>query len=262
MMIIDAHIHRGMMAAQYVYDLSLERLLESMDFLGIGTAISSHCLSLMQGDFDGGTEAALKDYEFSGGRIKSFFYYDARFPERSLGVMRELENNPVFCGIKIHPSWSFTYADDEAYRPVWEYARERRLPILSHSWDVSAVNVKQKYSHPARFEKYLAEFPEVQLVLAHSGGRYRAIKCAAGLARKYGNLAFDIAGDIAEDGFLEYLVREAGSGRIMYGSDCPMMDQKTMLGVVYGADIELCEKEDILYNTARRIYLGGADGTD
>lgn len=257
-MIIDAHIHRGIMPAQYVYDTSLKTLLNTMDEIGISVAISSHCRSLVMGDMVDGTEISSKEYRESEGRIKSKFYYDPRKAEESIAVMERYQDDPAFCGIKIHPSWCWTSADDELYRPVWEYARKNGLPILSHSWDLSATNPKQIYSHPSRFEKYIAEYSDVKLVLAHSGGRYNAIKCACEIGKKYDNVYFDIAGDLYENGFIEYMVANVGSDRMMFGSDYSMMDQRTMLGVVMGAEITTQDRENILHNTAVKVYLGGA----
>ena len=57
-MIIDAHIHRGIFPAQYVFDTSLEGLLAVMDSLGIGTAISAHFLNLVAGDLVDGAKAS------------------------------------------------------------------------------------------------------------------------------------------------------------------------------------------------------------
>lgn len=254
-MIIDAHIHTGKLYSQYVFDPSLEKLLETMDFLGIAKAISSNFLWLNLTEMRRGMEQAEKEYESSGGRIHSFLYFDPRIGAKCIDVYQKYFNPQIFKGIKLHPSWSRTSADDEGYRMIWEFAQKMKLPILSHSWDISPTNPIQFYSHPARFERYLSEFGGVKFVFAHSGGRYHAIQWVAGLARKYGNIYCDIAGDIHANGFLEYLVGEIGSSRIIFGSDYNMMDQRTMLGVVAGAAISARAKEDILYRTACQVYF-------
>lgn len=256
-MIIDAHIHRGIMPKQYVYDTSMARLLEVMDDLGIAISISSHCRSLVMGDIAGGTKISSEEYVESEGRIKSHFYYDPLKQEESIRIMNQYKNDPAFCGIKIHPSWCWTSADDELYRPVWEHARENGLSILSHSWDLSPTNPKQIYSHPSRFEKFISEYSDVKLVFAHSGGRYNAIKCACEIGKAYENVYFDIAGDIYENGFIEYIAANVGSDRIMFGSDYSMMDQRTVLGMVLGANITAQDRDNILQNTAANVYLGG-----
>lgn len=254
-MIIDTHIHRGPMPNQFVCDYCLERLLKSMDALDISFAVSCNTSSLLLEDFILGAEQAESDYTQSGGRIKSYFYYQPKYASDSLAVMKAYRNHPAFCGIKIHPSWAFTSADDEHYRPVWKYAKEGNLPILSHTWDASSYNPKQIFSFPSRFEKYVQEYPDVTLILAHSGGRYNGILAAVKLGEAYPNVYYDTAGDIYANGFLEYLVSHVGSRRVMFGSDYTMMDQRTMLGVVLGADLPVADKENILYNTAQKVFV-------
>ena len=193
-------------------------------------------------------------YQESGGRILSYHYYDPRRQDLSLSLMEQYLEDPAYVGIKIHPSWTFTPADDESYRPVWEFAASHGLPLLSHTWDLSATNPKQAYSFPARFEKYVREYPGVAFIIAHSGGRPGGIRAAVELGRKYGNVLFDIAGDIWPNGFLEYVAGAVGAERILYGSDYTMMDQQMMLGVVLGSDLPEADLECILYRNAQRVF--------
>ena len=171
--------------------------------------------------------------------------------------MKAYIKEPAFKGIKIHPSFAYTYADDEVYRPVWEFAAKHDLPIISHTWELSSYNEAQKYSVPNRFEKYIEVYSNVPLIMAHSGGRYRAIIEAAQLGKRYQNVYYDTAGDIYANGFLEYLVEQVGASRIFFGSDCTMMDQRTMLGIVFGADISLEDKEKILFKNANEFFKLG-----
>lgn len=256
-MIIDAHIHRGSMPPQPCRDLTLEDLLALMDRLGIQTAIGSHCLALYLGDMEAAGRIAEQEHATSGGRICAFHYYDPRRQALSLAVMERYAGHPAFRGIKIHPSFALTPAGSPAYRPAWEFAQKHRLPILTHSWDLSDQNPKQAFSYPPEFEGYVSTFPDVTLVLAHAGGRYNGVLQACALGRRHPNVCFDIAGDLYENGFLEYLVEQVGADRVMYGSDCPMMDPRTMLGVVLGAGLSEAERQKILHDTANRIYFGG-----
>lgn len=253
-MIIDSHIHVGPMARQYVRSYSLSTLLERMDRLDIAIAISTNTFSLDEVDLEYG--AALGDRLCceSHGRILSYHYYDPRRMQQSLSVMERYLDHPAYVGIKLHPSWTMTAADDERYRPAWEFAAYHKLPILSHTWDCSPTNPKQAYAFPSRFEKFVSAYPEVHFIIAHSGGRRNGIQAAVALGRKYRNVLFDIAGDIWPNGFLEYVAAEAGADRILFGSDYTMMDQQIMLGVVMGAEIPIEDKEKILYQNAQRVF--------
>ena len=54
---------------------------------------------------------------------------------------------------------------------------------------------------------------------------------------------------------LDYLVDNLGAGRIIYGSDCYMIEQRPMLGVVLGANLPAADKEKILRYNAQKVYF-------
>ena len=253
-MIIDTHIHRGPIAGQAVMDHSLGRIVNTMDTLGIHISISCNTMSMFLKDFEGGAKLACKEYEQSRGRVCSYLYYHPKLVEESLRVIGDYRGEDAFRGVKIHPTETNVYGDDELFRPIWELAALHDLPIISHTWDVSSYNPGQKFSYPGRFEKYLKSYPSVRFIMAHSGGRYHAIIEAARLGMEYPNVFYDTAGDIHANGYLEYLIEQVGASRVFYGSDCPMMDQRTMLGVVLGADISLEDKERILFKNANDFF--------
>ncbi|HBP39118.1 MAG TPA: hypothetical protein DD640_10350 [Clostridiales bacterium] len=253
-MIIDSHMHLGISTGQYNYRVEIEKWLEIMDLLSIQYCLSSHGLALTNKEFAAGCADSVQAYHQSGGRILSYYLYDPRTPRLCLDVMDQYADRKIFRGIKIHPAVHLTPADDESYRPVWEYAGQHGLPILSHTWDLSATNPKQKFSYPPLFESFVRQFPEVTLIMGHSGGRYQGIVEAVRLGRKYANVYYDIAGDIHINRLLEYLCGGVGAERVLYGSDYTMMDPRTMLGAVLGADLPLADKEKILCQNARKLF--------
>ncbi|MCI8375490.1 MAG: amidohydrolase family protein [Lachnospiraceae bacterium] len=252
-MIIDSHIHVGPMARQYVRDYSLDGLLRHMDRLDISHAISCNTYALCELDLEFGARYASRLYEESGKRILSYHYYTPEYQEESLRLMEEYAKEPAYVGIKIHPAFALTPAEDEAFRPAWEFADAHKLPLISHTWDITS-NPKQIYAFPTRFEKYIREYPGVTFIMAHSGGRPGGIRAAVALGEKYQNVWFDIAGDIWCNGALEYISEHVGSERILYGSDYTMMDPSVMLGVVLGARLTPAEKECILYRNAKELF--------
>lgn len=252
--IIDAHMHLGPSPNYLTMDLSIRALLDKMDRLGIESGISAHMRSL-DDEFEAGILADKKAHEASGGRIFSFFCFGPKHPQAALDVMRRYRPDPIFRGIKIHPCGANVDADSELYRPVWEAARELKLPILSHTWSISTYNPSQKNAFAGKFEKYVSEYPDVTFVFAHSGGRYDGIQEAVRIGKQHQNCYFDIAGDILGNGVLDYLVDNLGAGRIIYGSDCYMIEQRPMLGVVLGANLPAADKEKILRYNAQKVYF-------
>ena len=137
-MIIDSHIHVGPMARQYVRDYSIEGLLAQMDRLGIDRSVSCNTYTLCEGDLEYGAEYGSRLYQETGGRILSYHYYTPKCQARSLNVMEKYVEDPAYVGIKIHPAFVMTPAEDESFRPVWEFAKAHGLPIISHTWDITS----------------------------------------------------------------------------------------------------------------------------
>ncbi len=251
-MIIDAHCHLGVSPQFFLPDASVGTMLRVMDRLGIERAIAAPMASL-SGQAEWGWREGLQAYGESGGRILLYAVFDPLAPA-SLDFVRRSLGEPAAVGIKIHPSLAQCPADDDRWRPVWELAADRRVPILSHSWSISDYNPVQKYSQPALFARYVREFPKVSLILGHSGGRYEGHVAAAALARQHANVFLDLAGDCYSLGLVEYLVAQAGADRILFGSDLTWIDPRTQLGMVLDAELSDFDKVCILRENALRLF--------
>jgi uncharacterized protein len=251
-MIIDAHCHLGAWSQFHVPDASVATILRTMDRLGIERAIAAPLLSLVD-QAEMGLREGLAAHRESRGRILLYTVFDPRRPD-SLAFVRRSLDEPAVVGIKIHPAMHQCAAADDAWRPVWELAAERRVPILAHSWCVSDYNPLQKYAQPHLFARYVREFPEVALILGHAGGRYAGHLAAVALARAHENVYLDLAGDSYSLGLVEYLTAQVGGARILYGSDLTWIDPRTQLGMILDADIPAVDKAHILRDNAVRLF--------
>ena len=256
-MIIDAHVHLGDVAFFRVPDASLEAMLSLMDSLGINLAISMHGAGLME-CFEEAYKASETAYRRSGGRFPYCLTYHPLYAEDSLGWIQKALGHPGLVGIKIHPGQHQVFPDDPRYEPVWRFAAEHQLPIVTHSWALSDYNPTQRFATPEHFESCVSQYPQVNLILGHAGGRYEGHRTAASLARRYPNVYLDLSGDVYSFGFIEWLVAQVGADRILFGSDAVWIDPRTHLARILDADISLTEKRLILGENAARLFrLGG-----
>ena len=142
--IIDSHMHAGGNGNSYLgWDMEMDTLLKSMDRLDIECAISAHNLGLKD-LYEEQVEMDQLTFEKSNGRIYSYFCYGPLHIQESLDVIRKNHHKPIYKGIKIHPSGAAIDADDDRYRPVWDIARELKLPIIAHTWNISYYHPSQK----------------------------------------------------------------------------------------------------------------------
>ena len=169
-------------------------------------------------------------------------------------MIKENLGKGPFAGIKIHPSVHTCYANDTRYKVIWELAEEKKAVLLSHTWDYSDKNPIQKFSYPDLFVSFIKKYKNVKFIFGHAGGRYNGHQAAVRIVKKFKNTFLDISGDSNWFGFIEWLVKEAGSGKILYGTDITWIDPRTQLGMVLGADISQEEKMDILAVNALKLF--------
>jgi predicted TIM-barrel fold metal-dependent hydrolase len=206
------------------------------------------------GCFEQAYEISEAAYAQSHGRLVYSLIYDPHYSQISLDWFEKALDRPGFVGIKIHPSFHQVWPDDVRYDPIWQFAAAHDLPILTHSWAVSGYNPVQKFSTPDCFAARVANFPDVNLILGHAGGRYEGHLAAAELAKQHPNIYLDTSGDCYAFGFIEWLVDQVGAERILFGSDMNWIDPRTHLARIYDAEITWEEKLLILGENARRLY--------
>lgn len=228
-------------------------LLKLMDRLSIGHAVCIDHLTMYEGAGEG-MRSLRNVYEISGGRINYLGGYDPRKSRACMKILKQAVSWPGFAGIKIHPSFHSTPADDPGYESIWNFAAENDLAILAHSWSVSDYNAAQSHSTPEKFEKFIYKFKNVRIVLAHAGGRGDGRNEMIRLVNKYDNVYTDIAGDIFCYRLVESLAGSIPIGKILFGSDFPWFDPRANLARVILTNIDDNIKKKILRENAMRVY--------
>lgn len=151
-------------------------------------------------------------------------------------VMRTLDEiqNLKLKGLKFLPhSQFFNPAENEHMPVVFEYCRQTDAIILSHSGcgpgPFETIELSQN-SHPSLWEPWLKKYPQVPLVLAHSGAYSTEIPGiwlfdALQLGKAHSNVYIDLA---AVDWLLdrEIVIQEIrktiGFDRVLFATDYPL----------------------------------------
>jgi len=252
--IVDSHVHTGSPNVFYAPEADAKSLLRRMDSLAIRFSINlASARNLLAASSDE-MRKAQAEFEESGGRLYYCGFFDPGRAQEDLAVLAEAARGTGFRGIKIHPSFAHVSADDLRYDPVWRFAAERGLPIVSHTWSVSSYNPVQALSTPEKFVPWLERYPAVRFVMGHAGGRGEGRPQAISMARTYPQVFLDISGDIMDRHFLEEMVREGIQGKILFGSDYPWLDQRAHLTCVYLASIPTEAKAMILEKNALTVF--------
>ncbi|MFN3398613.1 MAG: amidohydrolase family protein, partial [Sulfurimicrobium sp.] len=159
---------------------------------------------------------------------------------------RELRYYYEACGFRgmkpYFPRMAVPY-NDPRFTPWWEYGNAHRLFALMHPSD----NFKQEMPELAR------RYPRVNFILAHSGWTWTVARQHVALAKEFPNCFLEITFTSVTSGVIEYLVRELGAERVLYGSDAPMRDPFPQFGWVAYANISEEDKRNILGRNMQQI---------
>ncbi len=241
---IDMHGHLGPFNGIYMPDAPLERMIAGMDRMGMECLVlSPH--SALAGDTREGNREMLEAVQRFPGRIYGYCTINPNFPDDVAPEMDKYLGQTGVVGIKIHPSMHAVSATDARYKPVWERAQADRLLVLSHTWGLEGgcgANDMRKIAE---------QYPEVRLLLGHSC--YGAWREALALAAEFPNVYLELTAAYHVYGLIEWMCRDAGSNKVILGSDYPWFDPMVPIGCVTFAHISTDEMKDILYGNARRL---------
>jgi predicted TIM-barrel fold metal-dependent hydrolase len=160
---------------------------------------------------------------------------------------------PRCVGIKVHPE-EHVYPIAEHGRALFEFAAARRAVVLAHS--------SEQNSLAADYVKFVNDYPEMRLILAHIGcghdgdltHQVRAIQ-----ASRHGNVFADTSSARSiTPGLIEWAVREVGAEHVLYGTDTPLYFAPMQRARIDHADLDDRERRLILRDNAVRL-LGLAE---
>ena len=237
-MIIDAHAHYG---AALGLSCSDEEYIESMDRWGIDRAVFSSMLAI-SGNEPEGNDAVHRMIRRWPDRVVGYCVPNPyRRPAEELARCIDMG----FRAVKLHPRGMGCPMDNRMYRPVYEEAQRRRMPVLFHSGGLLTMP-DFRFTSPDMILRIARAYPELPLLAGHMGlERWLDL---VNVAPDVENVYLDITMSLPDLYRLEKAVQTVGAERVLFGTDLPLLDPSVPLGLVQGAD---------LTDEQRRLILGG-----
>ncbi len=244
--IVDAHVYLG--ESINGYSLSSERLLDSMDELGIERAVicpvQPHTYRL-ETENDRIVNTVAKNRL----RLIGFCRVD---PRQGKAALKELERayGLGLRGLLLHP-WEEGYpVNSSDCVKLVALAAEIGIPILveaGYPW----------VSHASQSADLCYRVPKATVMLSHGGqlnisGMARADVLAA--LTNHSNLLIQTSGVYRQD-FLEEVIERFGINRVIFGSTVPLMDQRFELQRVENLKLDLEDKAQILAQNILRLII-------
>ena len=136
-------------------------------------------------------------------------------------------------GIKLHTAAGF-YPNDKACYPIYEKALEHRVPVLLHTGQVLKP-LYFKYCQPIYVQEVAMDFPDLPIILAHTGGSWYSE--AVAICNNTTNVYLDLSvwqprllRPLEFYRALRTLLDSVPWQRVLFGSDYPflklLVDQK------------------------------------
>ena len=243
--IYDMHAHMGQHNAIFHTCPEADQMVKHAKRIGVKRLCFSHYYSLFD---DGGNDLAFEACRRHPDILRMYVGINPNKPE---AIRRDLDRfdkwQPFAIGLKFLADYHNVKVTDPAYRYALDFAAERKLPVLNHTWGNAACDGAEV------MYEVIQRYPGIKFFLGHSifgdwDGAERCVKESAG------NVYLELTAIPGERGIIEDLVRRVGSERLLYGTDLPWFDEYQAVGGVISADITEDDMRNILYRNAENIF--------
>jgi len=249
--IYDMHGHMGVWHSIYFPRADAADMIRTMDECGVRMLVFSHHMALFAPDL--GNSLGIQAVRRYPDRLRAYCVVNPNYPEQLRADLATFEaHSDVYVGFKFLPDYHGIALSDSRYQAAWEYANERDLLILTHTWGDSALD------GPVVLRQMAERYPRVKLLLGHSC--HDEWDKAVQLARDFANVYLELTAVFDDRGVLEKFVRQAGSDRMLFGTDLPWFDPHHAIGALLSADISDKDRHNICHCNAEQLLAPFLDG--
>ncbi len=225
-------------------DDDVDLFLRGMDRAGIDQS----CINcIFHGEARRGNDLVAEFVRRAPDRFIPVAFVTPHYPDEMVPELERCFDQLGAKYIKIYPHYVRVSQEDPVYYPIFEFASDRGLAVMSHAWhyfDPDSVSILKRY------EELLKRFPKVTWVIAHggSGSRRQIVEAAHELPDIY----LETCGSIRL-GATDYVVERVGAERVLFGSDMPLLDNSQALAKIVMSDVSEEGKRKILGLNAKRL---------
>lgn len=249
--IIDMHTHMGPFYGTHLPEAELETMLQTMDRENIAWIISAPHSALF--DPIGGNSEILEAMERYPDRIYGYYVVNPHYDHDWERDLEAYDGVSGYVGFKFLPDYHKYPLDGEKYRKFYEFANDRGLLLLSHTWGHSP------YNPPQMVEKLAKTYKNITFLLGHSAPG----ECdyAIEIARVLPNVYLELCDTHRLSGMVKKMVERASSEKVLFGTDFPWYDPHYCLGSILFSGIGDSDMRNIIHHNAIRLLPDKAKST-
>lgn len=172
---------------------------------------------------------------------------------RPADQLKRLVEEDGFRGLKLYPTYQQYFLNDSRIYPIYGMAQNLGIPVLIHTGSSVFPGSRLKYGDPLHLDDVAVDFPDLKLVMAHSGRGFWYDR-AFFLSKLHKNVYMEISG-LPPAKLPEYfpdLGRNAD--KVIFGSDWPGMPHvKRNIDAIMALPLPPGAAEKILWDNAARL---------
>lgn len=186
-------------------------------------------------------------------RVSGLFGID---PHSGMKGVKELElavTQYGFIGGHVHPFGFDTPINDARFYPFYAKCAELDVPVEFQTGH-SAEFMPSKHGHPLLLDDVAIYFPELKLVGAHQAWPW--IDTMIAMAWKHPNVYVAMSGHAPKywDPKMVHFLNSRGQGKVMWGTDYPLIQHDESLSQIEALDLKPEAKEKLLRDTALKVF--------
>lgn len=187
------------------------------------------------------------------GRLIPFASVNPYLTSDLAGELERLVLEAGFRGLKLYPVYQHHYVHEPRLYPLYARAQALGIPVLVHTGSSVFKGARIKYGDPLHLDDVAIDFPELTLVMAHSGRPFW-YEQAFWMARRHPNVYLEVSGLPAKK-LLDYFPDlERLADKVIYGSDWPANPYlRRNVDAILDLPLKDATKEKILWRTAARV---------
>ena len=164
--------------------------------------------------------------EFCRGRSRLIPFCDINpYLFNDLGSeLRRKVNEDGFRGVKLYPTYQHYFLNDQRMYPLYNAAQDLGIPVLIHTGSSVFKGARLKYGDPLHLDDVATDFPQLNLVMAHSGRGFWYDR-AFFLSKHHANVYMELSG-LPPSRLMTYFPELArNTDKVIFGSDWPGMPE-------------------------------------
>jgi predicted TIM-barrel fold metal-dependent hydrolase len=220
----------------------IKGMMERNKILGIDqTCISGHLA--IWADHEAGNDIVFDAMNQFPGKVIGYAGFNPDYNIDWEMELKKVYEVYKFKGLKTYKPRTLLPYNSPKYNKWYEYGNRRNLFSLHHPVD----------NFTNEMLDVTAKYQNISFLLAHSGISFKQAREHIEIAKQRPNAFLEITFTAVTYGSIEYMVKELGADRVLFGTDQPFRDPIPQFGWVVYSHLTLEDKKKILGLNMKKI---------